>query len=265
FSIDWLNKRESADHRARAPALLAHAHAWLNAAGPSAKVVDLGAGTGSTLRALNANTAHWHLVDQDAALLAEAQRRHGASLALETHLADLREVHNLPLQNARLVSASALFDLVSENFCAALAARAAACGAALYAALNYDGLMRWAPAHPLDTTVRAAFNRDQRRDKGFGPALGPEAVPYLSKALRQQDYAVTLAESPWLLGPQDAELVRELCHGCAAAVSATLDASALDAWLRYRLDYAASGTCVVGHLDLWAQPQSAGAMTDAAA
>jgi trans-aconitate methyltransferase len=255
FSIDWLNLREAADHRARAPQLLEQARNWLDAAGPTAAIVDLGAGTGSTLRAVNAKSAHWHLVDHDDALLLEARRRHGDELTLDTHIADLREVHALPLHRAQLVSASALFDLVSTTFCDALATRLAAQGAALYAALSYDGLMHWTPAHPLDAAVREAFNEDQRRDKGFGgPALGPQAAAYLEQALRGLNYEVEVASSPWSLGPQDAELVRELCRGCAGAVIDVLDADALDDWLHFRLASAATGECVVGHLDLWARP-----------
>jgi hypothetical protein len=256
FSIDWLDLREDADHRARAPQLLAQARTWLEAAGPSAAIVDLGAGTGSTLRAVNAQQAHWHLVDHDETLLTEARQRHGAEVVLDTHVADLREVQALPLQNAHVISASALFDLVSETFCDALAARLREHGAALYAALSYDGFMRWTPTHPLDAAVREAFNHDQRRDKGFGPALGPQAAVYLAQTLRQHHYEVEVASSPWMLGPQDAPLIRELCRGCAAAVVDVLDADALDDWLRYRLASAATGECVVGHLDLWAQPLS---------
>jgi trans-aconitate methyltransferase len=254
FSIDWLDLREAADHRARAPQLLAQARSWLDAAGPDATIVDLGAGTGSTLRAFDTRKARWHLVDHDAALLSEARRRHGADLSLDTHVADLRDVHALPLHNAQVISASALFDLVSEPFCDALTARLCEHGAALYAALSYDGLMQWTPAHPLDAAVLEAFNQDQRRDKGFGPALGPQAAAYLNDALSRLNYKVTAVDSPWLLGPQDADLVRELCRGCAAAVAEVLDADALDDWLRFRLASAAAGECVVGHVDLWAEP-----------
>jgi hypothetical protein len=258
FSIDWLNLRESADHRARALPLLVRARHWLEDAGPGAVIIDLGAGTGSTLRAVNVSQAYWHLVDHDAALLAEARRRHGAEFALATHAVDLCEFDALPLQGARMISASALFDLVSKAFCDALVARLTHHRAALYAALSYDGLMRWTPTHRLDAAVLEAFNADQRRDKGLGPALGPQATSYLEQALSQRNYQVVVARSPWRLGPEDAALVCELCRGCAAAVRTVFDTEVLAQWLRYRLENARSGTCVVGHSDLWAQPLECG-------
>ncbi|HWK53348.1 MAG TPA: class I SAM-dependent methyltransferase, partial [Hyphomicrobiales bacterium] len=165
FAITWLDLREVADQRARAPALLQRAAGWLRAA-PTACVIDLGAGTGSTLRALRSaglEAPCWHLVDHDAALLNEARHRHADELTLRTHTRDLCDLDALPLEDGALVSASALFDLTSKAFCTGLVARLAQHGAALYAALNYDGDMRWTPAHPLDAAVLAAFNRDQQR------------------------------------------------------------------------------------------------------
>ncbi len=52
----------------------------------------------------------------------------------------------LPLDGARLVTASALCDLVSRDWLEALADRLAARGPAFYAALSYDGAMAWTPA-----------------------------------------------------------------------------------------------------------------------
>lgn len=256
FAITWLDLRETADRQARAPALLQRACTWLRA-NPDACVIDLGAGTGATLRALlgaGAQAQRWHLVDHDEALLEEAQRRHGNELTLHTHVRDLCDLDALPLEHGALVSASALFDLTSAAFCTALVERLAQHGTALYAALNYDGDMRWAPEHVLDAAVLNAFNLDQRRDKGFGPALGPTASAHLQAALQRAGYTVELAPSPWQLEADQAALTSELCHGCAAAVAATLDDTALANWLRFRLAQAATGTCRVGHVDLWAYP-----------
>ena len=100
FSIDWLDLREGADRRARADKLLEQARHWLqsDAAGESEiRVVDLGAGTGSTLRAFATGCSaqeslSWHLVDQDAQLLAQARLRHGDAHQLQTHELDLTDI-----------------------------------------------------------------------------------------------------------------------------------------------------------------------------
>ncbi|TVP59662.1 MAG: class I SAM-dependent methyltransferase [Halomonadaceae bacterium] len=266
FSIDWLDLREDADRRARDPGLRQQAMQWLQAA-PLATgkplVVDLGAGTGSTLRALTAADSlpvAWRLVDHDLVLLAEAQGRHGSTQRVETCAADLSRIELLPLAGARLVTASALFDLVSEGFIEALAkvlrSQCEENPVGVYAALNYDGSTHWAPEHPMDGVVLQAFNQDQRQDKGFGPALGPEAGDAMGRQFIQAGFAVTYASSPWVLDGADQALVAELITGIAGAVAGSpgVDTGALEEWVRFRQSKAASGTCTVGHTDLLATP-----------
>src|SRR3546814_3848965 len=76
------------------------------------------------------------------------------------------------LEGVDLVTASALFDLVSAAFIERFADAVVRAGAAVYVALDVDGTAEWSPPHPDDTAVAAAFRRDQVIDKGFGPALG---------------------------------------------------------------------------------------------
>ncbi len=274
FSVAWLDLREGADNDARDKTLAAQALTWLTSgdAGSMPIIVDLGSGTGSTLRALthvgaspardsprslNGNFV-WRLVDHDPALLNEALRRHSKTHVIEDHEADLLDLTTLPLTGARLVTASALFDLVSLSVVDALTERLVQHQAGLYAALNYDGITHWEPPHPLDGRVLAAFNQDQRRDKGLGLALGPDAADYLQMALSRAGYTVWIADSPWELGPDDAALVRELIPGIASAVAEGygLDKQALQAWQDFRLAHAATGRCVVGHQDVLALPVS---------
>lgn len=260
FSIKWLNLREDADRRARSITLLNAAKDWLDdavAANGSAVIADLGAGTGSTLRALtdsypNSSALRWRLVDNDQALLNEAQRRHGRANQIELCNVDLSQTSTLPLSDARLVTASALFDLVSADFIDDLARS----GIAVYAALNYNGITRWTPAHPLDDTVLQAFNQDQQRDKGFGPALGPESASYMIKAFTQAGYQVKQADSPWFLNGVDQAMVSMLIDGIADAVRdhALIDTQALLEWVDFRQSNTTTGTCTVGHTDILALP-----------
>src|SRR5438093_1601325 len=85
FSADWLAAREPHDQRARNRAVL-DALVGSLAALSSIQVVDLGCGTGSTLRALAPRLParqHWQLIDNDLGLLERAARldRPGAAKA----------------------------------------------------------------------------------------------------------------------------------------------------------------------------------------
>lgn len=262
FSITWLDLREPADAFGRDKGLALKALAVLRdeqrLLAPRL-AVDLGAGTGSTLRALldlGGDDILWRLVDLDGALLNEALRRHGQDFVIEDHQADLSVVAELPLSGARLVTASALFDLASQEFLECLCARIAAQGTGLYAALNYDGTTQWQPSHPLDAQVLAAFNRDQRRDKGFGEALGPDATRALQLALEPRGYSVEIASSPWCLDGANEDLVVALVNGIAEAVQETVAVESLTQWRQFRLEHASSGTCIVGHTDLLALPNT---------
>jgi hypothetical protein len=294
FSVAWLDLRESADNAARDKAMAAQALRWLSADEAAMPIiVDLGSGTGSTLRALapvgarqsragslpqleralspvGASPARdiprspngafvWRLVDHDPTLLNEALRRHGKTHVVEDYEADLLDLSTLPLTGARLVTASALFDLVALSVVDALTARLVQHGAGLYAALNYDGTTTWTPVHPLDGHVLAAFNQDQRKNKGLGLALGPDAGDYLQMALTRAGYTVWVADSPWTLGPADVAMVRELIPGIANAVAQGygLNPDALQEWQTFRLSHAATGTCTVGHNDVLALPGTA--------
>jgi len=275
FSIDWLDLRETADRRARNSILLEQAKHWLaNEPAPAIvkTIVDLGAGTGSTLRAFSMisksstlisdrQLLNWRLVDQDAELLAEARLRHSESHRLETYELDLTDIAGLPLEGTRLITASALFDLVSADFIdkivAALQSQQQPVG--IYTALNYDGVTCWAPAHPLDEVVLDAFNRDQHRDKGFGVSLGPHAVPYMEQVLESSGFTVFTVNSPWVLEGNCRKLVNALISGIGDAVAgdSALAAEELQCWVEFRMANSAKGTCIVGHKDLLALPDEA--------
>ncbi|BDW84724.1 class I SAM-dependent methyltransferase [Roseicyclus marinus] len=248
FSAEWLALRDPADRAAR-DAVLARRAA--RAAGPAPLIVDLGAGTGATWRALSPLLppgARWRFVDNDPALLSIAAAAAGEGA--ETVIADLADLEALPLAGATLVTASALLDLVSADWVAGLVARL---GVPFYAALSYDGRMDWTPKDPRDAAITAAFNRHQTGDKGLGPALGPDAADHAARAFEAAGFTVTLADSPWLLGPEMAALQRDLCDGIAAAAAETGLGDAAD-WGRARRETAALSRCMIGHLDILALP-----------
>jgi SAM-dependent methyltransferase len=254
FSASWLSLREPADHAARDTGLL---QAAAQATGAAPLIVDLGSGTGSTIRAFAAcltGPLAWRLVDHDPVLLAYAAQAAGE--AVTTHQADLRDLDTLPLDGATLVTASALLDLCSRDWVSRLADRLAARGLPFYAALNYDGVMHWTPADAADDAVTQAFNRHQRGDKGFGPALGPDAADAIAEVFLSAGFMVSRADSLWRLGPADADLQRELLTGIAGA-AAEAGAEAADQWLQTRLDALGVARCHIGHVDILALPPSA--------
>ena len=256
FSLDWLALREVADHAARDRALLQAAN--LAAAERMGSVVDLGAGSGSTVRACSLAVPiipedRFLLLDHDADLLAAAVARHGG---VQVRQQDLSDISALPLASAAMVTASALFDLMSAQWISGLVA---ALHSPLYAALNYDGTTEWSPGHPLDAAVLSAFNHHQTSDKGTGAALGPGAISYLVAALHARGFAIEMAASPWQLGPSQAALAIQLIDGIASAVAETgyLSPTDLADWRAYRLKHVTDGQVIVGHQDIFAVPPNA--------
>ena len=284
FSAEWLALRESADMAARAPDLIARVVQW-SGLHAHISVVDLGAGTGSCLRALAPRILSrqtWRLVDHSGALLEEANTRLAAWAALrglsvhkalscwraEGENADYKIIfEERDLANGfdniapvvDLVTVSALLDLVSADWCRALARWCSITGANLYACLNYDGQFYFTPSHPDDIAVCDVINRHQRNDKGLGPALGSGAVGVLLKELAAVGYRYLTAPSPWLLDPSSSVLQAALVRDWSELAREESRANAEKAlyWRNFRLDAIEAGqsSLKVGHVDLWAWPE----------
>ncbi len=253
FSADWLALRAGADTRARDKSLATRLGAHLE--GRSAvRVLDLGAGTGANLRATAAlieAPQHWVLADHDAALLARAAA--APNTTIERREADLAaELSSLFDPAPDLVTAAAFLDLCGADWTERLVALAADCGAALYTVLTYDGREQWRPPNALDAEVLAAFHADQRRDKGLGPALGPDANAHLSAILRGHGYRVFEAASDWKLAlPGSAALIAALADATATAVAGAIGADRARIWRTARLT---ARKVTIGHRDLLALP-----------
>ena len=268
FSIEWLNLREASDHKARDRHLLKTAANWLNDLKSKDKViVDLGSGTGSTIRGLQRYTTlapsiQWRLVDNDPDLLAEAVHRHSEEYSIESFLVDLSATQKLPLESVSLITASALLDLVSSNFirdlCQLIKEKNEGRPLGFYSALNYDGCIKWTPVHPLDAAILMNFNTDQRKDKGFGPALGPDATDFLKTQFHSTKFQCLSAKSPWLLGSADYLLTESLINGISGVAIQTggLTNSDIQDWKTFRIENVRTGTCYLGHTDILVLPNS---------
>ena len=262
FAPDWLALREPVDHASINYAVrVACVRAF--AVRESMRIVDLGCGTGSNLRSLAPDLTpnqHWVLIDNDPRLMDIARQRcraaeFGRGIEIEYQLVDLANADWASLlAGADLVTASALFDLVSAEFIEQFAAAVATQGAAFYTVLTYDGIAAFLPEHSADRDMREAFNHHQRRDKGFGVALGPDATGALAMAFERRGYGVRRGKSPWVLDGAHTALKDELIRGWAAAVRETslVPEATIESWLNARLS--AATIAIIGHEDLLALP-----------
>lgn len=277
FDSDWLQRREDADHAARSEELTSELAHWCRKVyrtrSPRSKlasaltIVDIGAGRGSNALYLAPKLdvpQQWLLLDQDEALLVEAQSRVAAADIELSHSVVQLEANSLGRHipdDARLVTASALIDLVSENWLRGLAETVVSRNAALLVVLSYAGRFELDPIHEYDDRVRVLVNRHQRRDKGVGQALGTEATGILKDMMESSGYAVSVAESPWCLGAEDVDLISSLLEGWVEAANEQ-DTGArvwLSQWFEARKAQLAEGrlSVTVQHLDLLALPGEA--------
>ncbi|HET7805404.1 MAG TPA: class I SAM-dependent methyltransferase [Pseudolabrys sp.] len=262
FSADWLALREPYDLRARSREVIAAVAASV-AALPSVHIVDLACGTGATVRALSGRLRSrqvWRLADNDLGLLGRANAMTPAdNVRVTATPLDLNRDLEAALDGAiDLVTTSAFLDLVSKDWLDRLTTEIAARAIPFYAALSYDGRIDILPNDPADASIIAAINRHQATDKGFGPALGPEAAAYAIGAFERLAYTVTHRRSDWVMGPNDRDVQLEIFAGWASAAreigALSLDETA--AWLTRRRANITAGTSSlrVGHVDFFAEP-----------
>jgi hypothetical protein len=260
FSAEWLALREPFDRRARNPAVLQRAVAALSGQ-PSVTIVDLACGTGATLRAVGPHLSmrqSWRLFDNDLSLLARVP----TADAVRVEPLDLTTDLEAALDGAvDLVTTSALLDLVSDDWLERLVTELAARRLPLYAALSYDGRIDFDPADSRDAAIVAAVNAHQRRDKGFGPALGATAARTAIESFEKIGYAAAPGAADWLLRETDLAMQQAMLTGWAVAAreSGEMSAEAIAGWLVSRRAALAAkrSTIRVGHVDLFAAPAGA--------
>ena len=298
FSADWLALREPFDATARAiawPTLGQQVDAIQLAATSGApaqlRVLDLACGTGANLRALAprlGGAQAWQLVDHDSALLAalpqamarwahargyrlEASHRDSASLRVKgpgfsaemhTVCADLGNgLTSIDIGQPQLITASALLDLVSAHWLEMLLHDACSAGAAVLCTLTVDGRTEWDPPDAADGALHRQFTLHQRRDKGFGPALGPSAAPLAARYLADAHYTLVQADSDWVIDaaggqPHALTMLAAMIEGMAgAAIAQQPDAvNTVRAWQARRMALIGHTRLRVGHVDLMAAP-----------
>ena len=258
FAAAWLARREPFDYAARDDAL---ASAFLAPLAPGSLLVDLAAGTGSNISRLRSLAAEldlqlaWRHVDNDAALLALAQRRFADDASVTISQLELRMELEAALAGAAAVSCAALLDLVSAAWISQLADLLACRRLPLLAVLSYDGRMQWQPADATDSLLARAFHRDMLTDKGFGRALGPAAAFRLAAALRWRGAQTQLRDSYWRIAASDSAMLTAMVASLSEAAlrgARGLEAAAITAWSARRASQIERGqaSLVVGHQEL---------------
>lgn len=295
FSVDWLHLREPFDRAARKAAweegglakLLAR---WCRQCpANSFAVIDLACGLGANLRELAprlGGAQHWRLVDHDPVLLGAVPRaleelahRHGyrftcaddagaarpieiigsgfrAQVVLQ-QLDLARNLDKLDLRGTYLVTASALLDLVSAPWLRTLLRKAQANRCAMWFALNVDGRTTWDPPDPDDERVHRLFGRHQRRDKGFGDALGPRAAAFVMQEIAGYGYESLQAQTDWVIdGAQAPDMQLAMIEGIARAALEQDPGSenVVRPWKARRSAAVGSSRLRVGHVDILATP-----------
>lgn len=261
FTAAWLALREPYDARARnTDVLAAVTSAFVRE--PSINIVDLACGTGSTLRALHKKLRPrqtWRLVDNNLSLLGRAAGAAPADVTVQPTPVDLARDLELALDGAiDLITTSALLDLVSAEWLERFVTEAAARRLPVYAGLTYDGRIELDPADPVDEKIVSAVNRHQRRDKGFGPALGPTAAEKAIPRFEALGYRVVHGPSDWVFETSDRDIQQEVLAGWASAAQEMggLDLAEIVGWVTRRRDLVAAGRSRmrIGHLDFFARP-----------
>ena len=265
FTAEWLSLREPVDRAARSLPITRIAVGALPP-GP-VRAVDLATGTGANVRYLAPHLPpeqQWLVVDDDERLLNEVPARmdwphlpHG--VRLECRRVDLSQFATSNIVEGRtLVTASALLDLVSESWLVSLAEACRHAEAVVLLVLTYNGRIQFSPLEPADDLVRRLVNRHQQTDKGFGPALGPQARIQAQQRFERMDYRVTRAPSDWELDPGARDIQRQLIDGWADAATEIEpeQVTRIRRWQRGRHAHVAAGRSriIVGHDDLVAIP-----------
>ncbi|PRY18321.1 SAM-dependent methyltransferase [Kineococcus rhizosphaerae] len=196
FDPDWLALREPADHAARSRRL-EELLAARCAGAARLRIVDLGAGSGSTYRHLAPRLVElgvdaeqdWLFVDHDEALLARAP---GGVRTARLDLGD-REALRTALSGADLVVGSALLDVLPAEVATVLVEELSALDPrpVVLFALTVSG---GAEVEPPASGVAQAFDADQR-----SRGLGPDATGFVADRFAERGWAVEREATPWRL------------------------------------------------------------------
>ena len=97
-----------------------------------------------------------------------------------------------------IISYSAALDLMSKSSIKEAIKRVNNLNA-IYFSLCFNGIVKWTPANTFDKYILSFFNKHQRRDKGFGAALGLQSIDFVNRYSIKQGMKVNTKNSPWIV------------------------------------------------------------------
>lgn len=267
----WLRLREPADATARSRALAGKVSRDLVSDAPIV-VHDLGCGSGSMgrwLAPLLPGAQHWVLHDRDAELLRIAEvdpplsssASASSSITVETRAGDLTRLRTEDLAGARLITASALLDVMTAEELENLVRMCVAAECPALLTLSVTGRVRLTPADALDPVLGASFNDHQRRTTSGRTLLGPDAARAAGRLFAALGARVEVGPSPWRLDERSPGLIEAWLVGWVGAACEQRPELAAEgaAYLERRRSDLESGrlAVMVEHLDLLARPRGA--------
>lgn len=262
FATDWLHERYRFDVAARNPKVEAACLQYL-ARHPNISIIDIGAGTGANFIYLSEKlpqSQQWALVELNPSLLKRARERlkiwaaaKGYAVREERQSLDFQRneqhIHVQFLQGSflelpqllqpeqyHLVTASAVFDLLSAQMLSKLIQTFHQNRLALLATLNYES-MAYLPTDAEDGHWIGLYEAHMQREQDFGRALGPECSDFLENGYAQLPTAqVIRAPSRWQIEPTDSfmhvHMLQFLEKSLLEMTSMGHSGKGLDTWLQ---------------------------------
>ena len=221
FSKSWINMRMQYDDAARSDILINFLRS--NSKYDDYNLIDMCSGTGSFLIWLLKNNVTFKkniLIDHDMTLLKSVKSNfrkylkdkyviksnsNNLNLILTSKNSNSIDVYveksdcekfNLNENQSFIISYSAAIDLMSKSSITNSLSNMKKNNILFYS-LCFDGKVKWSPSHNFDKYILSFFNSHQMTDKGFGKALGYQAIDYLTMKAKKLGYRVTEKESAW--------------------------------------------------------------------
>ena len=256
FALDWLALREHEDFLARNSSILKSVQKYFRSQ-KQLNILDIGCGTGATMRALLPNFNQqqiWTLLDADDKLL-ECAKFLNQSLLEETtnkmilKFCDLSKGFGYLHADYNLVTTTAFLDLVSESWIKEFILALKDQNLAFYCSITPTNNIFIEPKINLDDKVICAFNKHRYIDKGFGESLGGKVTDFTINVLNNSDFHVFQANKEWGCQNPDSEFRKvfysQLIEDIAKAVAETnlLESAKLEHWKRTRLSDIHNNQC----------------------
>ena len=281
FTTDWLTERFRFDAAARNK-LVEGTCLNLFQEADHLHIVDIGAGHGSNFFYLFPKIKQqqtWTFVELNTGLL-EASLKRIARFAtdqqypvkqeknwisfkiggkeikvvgLNASFLQLNEV--VPLSEVDLVTAGAVFDLLSVDLFERFASLLVQTRTPLLSTINYLGMAMF-PEKERDAFYLQLYNNHMLRQQDFGQSMGPHCVEHMKAYFQKNSVATALGESNWEVGTNDHRMHQFLLGFMKEAIGELLETAeeqrALASWLADKESMVKKGELItqVFHQDL---------------